>query len=398
MSKFLKSILTACFFLKCSTALYAENTNKDSNLCLVANSALTIASKVRGLKTLNKVPCQVESKDTIRKFIVERISEEYGNERLEIEGQRFKSLKLIPKNSNYHKLITDLYESQVAGYYDNIAKRFVMASWLAASTQLPVAVHEQSHALQDQHFNLTNFLDYKKLTSDELLARSALVEGDASLVMYEQMLTSLGQPSLKNQANVNLYIMQNVVATGLLAKDKPEIANISQIMIFPYSAGLHFVHALLKKGGFAEIDKAYKNPPKSTSQILHPERYLNGEPEKVDFEKLKEKARSLIGSDEELVEADSLGEFVFSLFLKNLGVPAFEANKIAEGLRGDVLFLRGDRKGGGVWYLEFGESEDQSRFIENCKAVLIRKDMTTNILNSKGIVLIFKIEKKKPEK
>ena len=44
-------------------------------------------------------------------------------------------------------------------------------------------------------------------------------------------------------------------------------------MIFPYFKGMVFCAKLTNEGGWAAIDEVYRNPPLSTEQILHPEKY-----------------------------------------------------------------------------------------------------------------------------
>ena len=44
-------------------------------------------------------------------------------------------------------------------------------------------------------------------------------------------------------------------------------------MIFPYLRGMVFCAKLTNDGGWKAIDEAYRNPPLSTEQILHPEKY-----------------------------------------------------------------------------------------------------------------------------
>ena len=45
-------------------------------------------------------------------------------------------------------------------------------------------------------------------------------------------------------------------------------------MLFPYQEGLRFVRALYQQGGWDAVNRAYRDPPDSTEQVLHPERYL----------------------------------------------------------------------------------------------------------------------------
>ena len=44
-------------------------------------------------------------------------------------------------------------------------------------------------------------------------------------------------------------------------------------LLFPYQFGLEFVYSLNDKGGYTLVDQAFLNPPKTTEQILHPDKY-----------------------------------------------------------------------------------------------------------------------------
>jgi hypothetical protein len=46
---------------------------------------------------------------------------------------------------------------------------------------------------------------------------------------------------------------------------------------FPYVAGVEFARALHRAGGNAALDEAYRRPPVSSEQVLHPERYFAGD-------------------------------------------------------------------------------------------------------------------------
>ena len=58
---------------------------------------------------------------------------------------------------------------------------------------------------------------------------------------------------------------------GKTLRDAPPI--ISESMIFPYFQGMVFCAKLTNDGGWAAIDEVYRDPPLSTEQILHPEKY-----------------------------------------------------------------------------------------------------------------------------
>src|SRR5207237_6542632 len=50
-----------------------------------------------------------------------------------------------------------------------------------------------------------------------------------------------------------------------------------ELLAFPYQVGPPFTQSLLKAGGQAKLDAAFKNPPTTSEQLVHPEKYLAGE-------------------------------------------------------------------------------------------------------------------------
>jgi GntR family transcriptional repressor for pyruvate dehydrogenase complex len=68
---------------------------------------------------------------------------------------------------------------QVQGFYDPEERMLFIASWLPISAQESVMMHEITHALQDQHFDLqARFRENRNSDNDDyLLAQQALFEG-----------------------------------------------------------------------------------------------------------------------------------------------------------------------------------------------------------------------------
>jgi hypothetical protein len=128
--------------------------------------------------------------------------------------------------------------------------------------------HELTHAVTDQHFDLTRADRLAEATAreDELAAYSALVEGDASLAMQRYLAERL---TPREQADAAL-----AAASDPTPRRDAAPAVIRESMLFPYQEGLRFVRTLYQRGGWAAVDRAYRDPPTSTEQLLHPERYL----------------------------------------------------------------------------------------------------------------------------
>ena len=87
---------------------------------------------------------------------------------------------------------------------------------------------------------------------------------------------------------------------------------VSAGLTFPYNYGQIFVGNLYQSGGWTAVDAAFADPPQSTEQILHPQRYYQADkPEVVTLPPLTD----TLGSGWRLVDEDTLGEFYTRLHL-----------------------------------------------------------------------------------
>jgi hypothetical protein len=96
-----------------------------------------------------------------------------------------------------------------------------------------------------------------------------------------------------------------------------------------YRYGLEFVKVLYENGGWSAVDDAYANPPTTTEQIMHPEKYFAQEGA------LAVDAPQVTG-DWSLVETNSFGEYFISVMLGNW-ISEDDAFDAAEGWGGDVF-------------------------------------------------------------
>jgi hypothetical protein len=229
-----------------------------------------------------------------------------------------------------------LAEQTIAVYDFESRSIFLVADYaaggdLGADARLTVA-HELTHALQDQSFNLKRVLPADPENGDAAIAARALVEGDAMLTMRiwgRQFLRPADKRSLGDDAFVKDPVLDS--APSLVRGE----------LLFPYDAGWVFAQLLYQDGGFAAIDRAFARPPRSTEQILHPEKYAAGEnPIDVDMPPL---VRTLGGSWTTR-RTDVLGELVLRLLLEpDVGWPVAEA--AAAGWGGDAYTLLEDDAG-----------------------------------------------------
>jgi len=180
-----------------------------------------------------------------------------------------KLLQLIPGGLDYVRFTDDLLAEQVEGFYDPKTKQLVVGDD-TGGTISPVAkvalAHEMDHALTDQYFDFgtkTQALDDAD-RQEEAFAFTSLIEGDAVLL---QTLWARKYLSPREMAAV-----AGPEAGGSAVFDRaPKFLKDS--LSFPYTFGLDFVLSLYRNGGFAPVNAAYRRPPVSTTQILHPRTY-----------------------------------------------------------------------------------------------------------------------------
>jgi hypothetical protein len=192
-----------------------------------------------------------------------------------------------------------------------------------------VLAHEIVHALQDQSYDLTKFEGVPTGEGDAAQARHALVEGDGITLMFEVLLARKGlTPPWDNLRLTNELARQMDLPMGD-ALDKAPLA-IREMMLFPYRAGFTFVTTLRATKPWSAIDAAFKRPPKSTEQILHPEKYLEDEePVAVKLEL------------PDIVHSTVWGELGFELFLRAHGIDVATAKLAAAGWAGDRVIATG---------------------------------------------------------
>jgi len=139
--------------------------------------------------------------------------------------------------------------------------------------------HELVHALQDQHYDLGPRLKYQQGQGDRQSAIHALAEGDATSLMLDYTLKN----STAKAYDISDETLRLQIIAGMALS--PEMAEFPRILrdslLAPYVDGLLFVHQLRRLGGWATVDKVWLDPPTTTEQILHLEKYQQREEPEV---------------------------------------------------------------------------------------------------------------------
>jgi hypothetical protein len=348
--------------------------------CQLPAPLMESTQNLRHLKSKKKVDCVNQSQDEVKGFILKSFNEQMSDTDMEKEVFLNTMLGMIPTDYNYREELINLYTSQIGGYYDPKAERYVMPTWVPEILQAPTAIHELTHALQDQHYNLDTFNDPKKFTIDQVLSRAALVEGDAMAVMVDYQREELGQASIQSEASVDSMVLQQSLSLMLIPQFRAAPYSIGYSMLFPYTSGLRFVHALLKKDGWKAIDRAFTDPPKSTEEVLHPEKFNAG---RSDFREITDQeALDLTKNSQATVElGTTLGEFTLGLML-GTQIPRDTATSAAAGWAGDrTLIINNGPIRGVLVYAEWDSPKEAKEFYDAAEkfAEVLRKKNQSKI-------------------
>lgn len=286
---------------------------------------------LRELKPLGEIKSGAKSRDAIRDMVLRNFDEDYTPGEMDAEFKALVAFGLVPRTFDYRGNMVSLLTEQIAGFYDPRRKELFLADWNPLDSQKPVMVHELTHALQDQHFDLKRFEKWPKGDSDRELAIHALIEGDATAVMMEYLLKQMGSGITRlPQSALDKLSSQMNGGSGMKEFDNAPRC-IRESLVFPYLAGLKFVAEILRNDGWKGVSAAYKTLPQSTEQILHYGKFLKQEmPVKVSIADLLPQ----LGKNWKLLEKNISGEYFYYLALSEF-IDKETARVAAEGWGGD---------------------------------------------------------------
>jgi hypothetical protein len=229
-------------------------------------------TELRGLRFRRPVPVTIESPAKLARRLLRTLDAETDEPDEARQGRALAVLGELPLGTDLPRLRRQIQAESVLGFYlpgrPPKGRLFVRSSRGLDPYAKVVLAHELTHAVTDQHYDLTRSdrLAAAVGRDDEQTAYSALVEGDASLVMQRYL-------------RERLTAAERVAAGQASAGDRTPRRDaaptvIREPMLFPYREGLRFVFLLYQAGGWAAVNRAYRDPPTSTEQILHPDKYL----------------------------------------------------------------------------------------------------------------------------
>jgi hypothetical protein len=346
-----------------------------------ASSIQKDVEKLRGLKFRTDVTKGVQTRDTMKKDVIGKMRKEFGSQQMKDGVKVLRKFGFVPESFDFGEGLAQFYGSQIGGYYDPEAKRlFLIAGQAGGQAQELndqfVMAHELGHALQDQHFDLMRYNRLFDGHDDKTMAFKALVEGEATLIGFRWL--GKKSPMLGNMSIKQIFQMQKRMS-GMDPNAK-KLSKLPKFIVenamFPYEEGGNFVEQIVKKGGFKAITDVFYNPPLSTEQILHPEKYMGKTkdyPLTIHMAKLSE----ALGKDKyRHLFRDTVGEWQTILLLKGHGISEAVARKAAAGWGGDryqAFVHKESKRTILVWLSSWDSEKDAQEFESAYRRVLSKR-------------------------
>jgi hypothetical protein len=310
--------------------------------------------QIRGAHFTRPVAVKLVDEATAKTHFRARLTKFWPEERIRQDQKAYEQLGLLPHGTDLVASMLDILEEQAGGYYDPDSHTFFVLGSMPRSTAPILVAHELTHALDDQRFDIDGMMTRLKDDDDRAAAFSAVVEGSGTVVMSLYLLQEVQAGRLGLDALQDLQKSEAGRAEKLMAS--PPI--LQRSLLAPYLLGqaflLHGDPQQMTRFDPAELDRVFKDPPVSTEQLLHPDKYWRLSPRdlprRVDLPDLV----PLLGPGWARGAAGTLGEMNLALLTGlgavNLGSlaaaqPSSWTNAAATGWGGDAyqLYTNGPR-------------------------------------------------------
>jgi hypothetical protein len=309
---------------------------------------------IRGLPAADIGPPELLTRDAFQDELLASFEQDYPPDEVADDNASLRALGLLEPDQDIAELQLQLLGDSVLGFYDDTEKRMVIVTdqGLDALAKFTYA-HEYTHALQDAEFGLSSLNLEAEGDDDGVLARLALVEGDATVAMFAWAFAHLEPEEL-------------IEITNTPQPDTTGIPSwlVEQTAIFPYTEGYLWAGSLAGdplNPDFTDVDAAYADPPDSTEQIIDVGKWDPREaPIPVDGPDLA----SVFGDGWAEVDDTPLGQAFLEDILVYHGVPGDEARTASAGWGGDgVVVATGPNEAFAVaWRLVWDTPEDADEF------------------------------------
>jgi hypothetical protein len=278
----------------------------------------------RGLEFVEPVEVDLADEGDFQDRLLSDFEEDVDE--LRATGAFLEGLGMVEPGTDVVAAMRSLLGGFVVGFYDpETGELVVRGAELTPYVKTTIA-HELVHALDDQHHDLDR-PEYDDADDEVGLGFSAVAEGNA------RRIESAYRASLDEDERAQADAQELAVGGDVDVGGVPLV--LLDLIGAPYLLGELFVEQVVDDGGDEALAEAFADPPRTSEQLLDPDRYLAGE------QAVEVPAPEVAG---EVVDEGMVGQLVLTLMLAGeLGMD--DARAAATGWGGDrgVAWRDGDR-------------------------------------------------------
>lgn len=324
---------------------------QDQDIAGLVDSLRPAVERATGLTFRGPTKSAMRSREELREFLMRKLRQEFPPDRQEGVEAVYRLLGLVPDSLDLKAFLLELFSEQVAGFYDPETSTLYGMRGAEPTALRFVLAHELVHALQHQYLPVDSIMR-RQNDADQQTAAHAVLEGHAtiaSLLAFLPDKSALRQPGFWELAREQV---RTGAASMAVFSRAPLV--FREGMIFPYLNGAEFMR-WWDSARTGRPLPTVAELPRSTEQILHPDRYARGDPPlPVRFD----------DDGEAPLFEDTLGE----LEIQILGTVLRGGGEV---LTGGVLGWGGDRfrvyrTAAGpalVWYIVWDDERSAERFL-----------------------------------
>ena len=214
----------------------------------------------------------------MNQYLKEQIQQSVKPDEIRAEETTLKKFGFAPADFDLKQTTIDLLTEQAAAFYDFKRKKLFISDWATVNMRDVALIHELAHALADQNFPIQKFTNKGPDNSESSLAREAVVEGQASWLMLEVGARRTGRTLADPQtAREFLETGADPQSSEYPVFNKAPLY-LRRTLMFPYDEGEKFQQAVFLRDGKTAFGRVFRDPPISTTQIEHPDRYFEHTP------------------------------------------------------------------------------------------------------------------------
>lgn len=235
-----------------------------------------------------------------------------------VEEGELRALGLLKKGVSLYDDTNTITTGGTLAFYDPDSETMIIRGTELTVGMKVTIVHELTHALQDQHFNLSR--DFNSEAQGELF--HALGEGDASRIedTYADDLTDSEAQAYDAESNTSAD-----EAEAAIADVSPFL---TQYFGAPYALGEPLTQIVVKTRGDEGLDDLFRNPPASDETLMDPFALLaDAKPTRV--------GRPKLGAGEKVTHGGDFGALHWYLMLSSF-IDEKQALTATDGLAGDA--------------------------------------------------------------